>query len=126
MPKQFSRLDRAAQVIQRELARILQQEAKDPRLPTFISVSAVKVTKDFRHAKVYVTGFVEGEDKDLMLDVLNKMSGYLRTTLSKVVLLRVTPELHFVYDESVAYANQLKQKIDAAIAKDEGTEEPSS
>lgn len=119
MPKSFSRLDRAAQVIQRELSLILQREAKDPRLPKFISITAVKVAKDFAHAKIYVTGFVEGDAQKAMLDVLNGMSGYLRTALSKVVLLRMTPDLHFDYDESVGYAAHLSQAIDQAIAKDQ-------
>lgn len=125
MPKEFSRLDRAAQVIQRELSRILQHEAKDPRLPSFISVTAVKVSKDFAYAKVYVTALIEEQKHQSMIEILNKMSGYLRTALSKEVLLRVTPELHFVYDESIEYASHLNAAIDQAIAHDQEGKESS-
>ena len=119
MPKSFSRTDRAAQVIQQELARILQHEVKDPRIPKFITVTAVKVSSDFRHAKIYVTGFVEGENQPLLIDTLNKMSGFLRTSMGKEVKLRSTPDLHFVYDESILHASKMAEKIDAAIAKEE-------
>ena len=106
----FKRTDRVAEMIQRKLATLIQNEIKDPRLPGLITVSAVKVTKDLAHAKVYFTVFngdpVESET------ILNAASSFLRTSLSKTITLRTVPQLHFVYDKSLEYGNKLSRLID--------------
>jgi ribosome-binding factor A len=106
----FKRTDRVAEMIQRKLAQIIPMEVKDPRLKGFITLSAVKVTADLGHAKVYFTTM--DEDKNLVASILNAASGYLRTALSRSITLRTIPQLHFVYDESIEYAERLNRLID--------------
>lgn len=110
MNKRFKRTDRIAEVIQRELAQIIQQEVTEPRLPSFITISAVKVSKDLSHAKIYFTVF--NEDPNQTALKLNTAAGYLRTLLARNISLRIMPQLHFIYDESIAYGNRLSRLID--------------
>ena len=56
MPREFNRSERVAGQMRRELARLIQQDLKDPSLG-FVSVSDVEVTRDLSHAKVFVTVF---------------------------------------------------------------------
>lgn len=104
------RVDRVAEMIQRKLAQIIQQEIKDPRMPNLVTISAVKVAADLSHAKVYFTVF--NEDKALVQTILNAAAPYLRTALSRTIQLRTVPQLHFIYDESIEYGKKLSNLID--------------
>lgn len=112
MPSHFKRTDRIAELIQRELAQVIQQEVKDPRLPAFITISGVQVSKDLSHAKVYFTVFKSDPVETAV--ILNTTASYLRTVLAKSLRLRTVPQLHFVYDESIEYGNRLSRLIDEA------------
>ncbi len=137
MSKVSPRLQRVADLLQRELAQLIQLEVNDPRVG-MVSVTGVKVSRDLAHADVYVTvmGSVEGVsglapgvtlDKAGALDrleveesikALNAASGYLRTLLAKRSSLRTTPRLVFHYDQSVARGQYLSSLIDRALAAD--------
>ncbi|MBA2649420.1 MAG: 30S ribosome-binding factor RbfA [Legionella sp.] len=110
MSNNFKRTDRIAEMIQRKLAQIIPLEVRDPRLTGLVTISAVKVTADLSHAKVYFTVF--NDDKVAALSVLNSSAGYLRSTLARSVTLRTVPQLHFIYDESIEYGQRLSRLID--------------
>lgn len=110
MTNEFKRTDRIAEMMQRKLSQIIQQEVKDPRLPPFITISLVKVAADLSHAKVYFT--VLNADIEVTATVLNSAAPYLRKALARSVKLRTVPQLHFVYDESIEYGRRLSRLID--------------
>ena len=123
MPKEYSRTERVADQIQRELAQLIQREVKDPRLPVLVTVSAVKISKDLSHAKIYITVFDKDKNKqiDQALEILNHAAGFLRTCLARILKLRVTPKLYFVHDVSVEYGSHLSDLIDQ-VASDNDEE----
>jgi ribosome-binding factor A len=110
MGHNFKRTDRVAETNQRKLAQIIPKEVKDPRLTGFVTISAVKVTADMGHAKVYFT--VLNDDRELTASILNAAAGYLRSALARSISLRTVPQLHFVYDESIEYGQRLSHLID--------------
>ena len=110
MAHDFKRSDRVAQLLQRKLALLIQQEIKDPRLPGFITVSSVEVSKDLGHAKIYFTVF--NGDPSIAESILNAATSYLRSVLAKTLTLRTVPQLHFVYDKSIEYSARLSRLID--------------
>ncbi len=110
MSNDFKRTDRIAEMMQRKLAQLIQQEIKDPRLPNLITISAVKVARDLGHAKVYFTVFNDDPVQTAM--ILNTAASYLRSALAKTVTLRTVPQLHFIYDESIEYGKRLSRLID--------------
>jgi len=131
MVQEFSRTQRVGGQIQRELAQIIQQELRDPRLG-LITISAVEISKDMTHAKVFITlmnaqdpagGINPEQDVDETLKVLKKASGFLRHALGKRILLRVIPELHFVYDSSLDEGMRVSALLDAVAAEREGDKE---
>ena len=96
MTQQLSyRTERVNELIRRELVLLLKQETKDPRLKQVV-ITDVIVSRDLTSAKVFFS-----VDEDSIKDVvslLNKASGFFRSTLSKTLDLRHTPTLSFIYD----------------------------
>ncbi|MGD8576196.1 MAG: 30S ribosome-binding factor RbfA [Thiohalophilus sp.] len=123
MAKDFSRTRRIGEQMQRELAILIQQEIQDPRLG-MVTVSAVEVSRDLAHAKVYITVLDDQQhDVATSLEVLNRAGGFLRHELGRRMTLRTVPALHFVYDESMARGNALSRLIDEAVKSDKPSDE---
>jgi len=118
--REFSRTDRVADQIQKELALFLHKEVKDPRL-AMVTVTAARVSRDLKYARVYVTfmGTDSQEQIDQGLQGLKRATGFLRSHLGKTMRMRVVPELTFVYDESIRRGRHLSALIDEAIAADQ-------
>jgi ribosome-binding factor A len=112
MAKDFSRNQRIAEQIQRELADLLQFEVKDPRV-NMVTLTEVEVSGDLAHAKIHFTASEHTKELDTGLQ---KASGFLRTQLSKRMLMRTVPELHFVYDASIDRGMYMSKLIDEAVA----------
>lgn len=115
MPKDFSRPRRVAEQIQRELADLISLELKDPRVG-MVTITGVDVTSDYAHAKVYVTLLGGDEQVVEALAGLQSAAGFLRSRLAHRMKLRITPQLHFLYDNTVANGAHLSQLIDAALS----------
>lgn len=118
MPKEYNRTDRVAELIQRELATLIQQEVRDPKLG-LITITAVKVASDLSFAKIYVTQLADDKPIEQTLKVLNKLAKFLRFRLANTIELRIIPQLRFVYDASISEGNRLASLIDEAVAEDE-------
>ena len=127
MAKEFSRAQRVGEQLRRDLAQMIQQEVKDPRLG-LVTVSDVRVSKDLSYADVYVTvmGNEEGQAQiDTSLKILNRAAGFLRGRLAKAIKLRVMPQLRFHYDASVVRGNYLSSLIDKAVTEDRSRQDDS-
>ena len=124
MPKEFSRKLRIEELIQREIATLIQQEIKDPRIG-MVTVSGVDISPDLKHAKIYVSLLGDEKDRDKSISALNHAAQFLRHELAGHLYLKAIPALRFVYDESIARGARLSELIDAAVAgesKDGGIE----
>ncbi|MFV2059634.1 MAG: 30S ribosome-binding factor RbfA [Gammaproteobacteria bacterium] len=117
MPKEFARTHRLSQQLQREVAVLIQNEIKDPRI-NFITVQDVTVSKDLSIAKIYVSSLDSNQTVDVIIEVLTKASGFLRRELGKLLSLRKVPELRFYYDDTIVKARELSDLIDKAIDED--------
>jgi len=116
MPREFKRSERVAGSLRRELAKLIQNEIKDPEVG-FIGLSDVEVTRDLGHAKVFVTVF-EPEKAASSLKALSKAAGFLRRRLGQEMRIRSVPELHFQHDASVETGQHMDGLIEEAIAAD--------
>jgi len=118
MPKDYSRTLRIADQIQRELADLIRNELKDRRVG-MITLTDVEVSQDYAHAKIFYTTLGSEEDNFLTSKGLEHAARFLRSQLSHRLRLRVVPQLHFIYDESVERGIRLSQLIDKAVKQDE-------
>lgn len=123
MPREFSRVERVADQIQRELAYLIQREVKDPRLG-MVNISEVRVTRDFGYADVYITLLSteelteESPDVQDSLKALKKASGFLRGKLAKSMRMRAVPELRFRFDKLAGQSRRMESLIRQAVASD--------
>ena len=117
MPKDYSRSSRVANLVAQEMAVLIQQELKDPRLG-MITINDVKISRDLGFADIYFTVLPEEKSAESE-EILNGAGGFLRTQLAKRISMRTTPRLRFHYDETTIYGGQLTRAIDIAIASDQ-------
>ena len=119
MPREFSRSLRVADQIQRELAVLIRDEVKDPRMG-MVSISGVEVSRDMAHAKVYVSVLGEAQVAADSLEALNHAAGFLRRELGRSMRLRSVPQLRFIHDRSLEEGARMSALIDEAL----GTRKP--
>jgi len=112
-----SRERRLGQEIQRLLPDLLRQELKDPRVTGLVTVTAVEVSGDLAHAKVFAT-VLGSADADATLEGLNRGSGFLRSILAQRLRTRTVPALRFVYDASVERGARLTRLIESAVREE--------
>lgn len=118
--KEFSRVDRLSQQLQKELAVILQREIKDPRLHSMITISDVTVSRDLSHAKVFVTFLGLDPDKvNENLAILNTASGFIRSLIAKRIQLRIVPQIQFAFDASLDNGIRLASLVESARREDD-------
>jgi ribosome-binding factor A len=117
MKKHSQRAQRVGDQIQRELAPLLREEVKDPRVGP-VTITGVAVSADLSHAKVFFTHLPGREQADGAVQALQHAAGYLRHELSRRLQLYSVPQLHFVYDDSIESGMRLSQLIDDAVAAD--------
>src|SRR3990167_2949039 len=110
-----SRPQRVADQIQKELARLVQFEVKDPRLG-MVTITGVEVARDFGYADIWYS-VLKGEPAKCQ-QALESASGFLRTQVGRAVKLRITPHLRFHYDETPRRGVEMSALIDKARASD--------
>jgi ribosome-binding factor A len=120
VPKEYSRSERVADFIKREVALLLQRELRDPRVSN-ANVNAVIVSRDMSMAKIYVTFFDKetAEEAKQAVEVLNGAAGFIRSQVASQHSMRSTPKLRFYFDDSVRQGEHLSNLIDRAIAGNE-------
>ena len=111
MAQQLSyRTERVNELMRRELVLLLKQETKDPRLKQVV-ITDVIVSRDLTSAKVFFS--VDEDSIKVVVSLLNKASGFFRSSLSKTLDLRHTPTLSFIYDT----APNTGVRIDTLLSK---------
>ena len=106
--------ERAASDIQRELANILLEDAKDEDFKN-VTITAVDVSNDLSFAKVYFTTL---DDREHVEHDLNNAAGFFRSLLAERLIMRHTPELRFIFDESIEYEKKIEKIIEELHKED--------
>ena len=121
-----------AEAIREEIATFLAESAKDPRIVGFVTVTGVELTKDLRHAKVFVSVMGSAPEKEATFEGLASTASHLRSRVGRALRLRVAPEIQFREDQSVARAARIESLLagikadDAALAATDDASSPAS
>ncbi len=121
MAREFSRTDRVAQQVHKEVASILQNEYKHRvgNLP-LITVSDVDVSRDLAHAKIFITIYnTDDVDEKAQVKQLEEYNGFIRGLLAKRLRMRSVPHLHFFQDKSITEGMRISNLVSQTVAKDE-------
>ncbi|MGB1238058.1 MAG: 30S ribosome-binding factor RbfA [Pseudomonadales bacterium] len=127
MAKEYSRTQRIAEQMQRDLSQLIQREVKDPRLG-MVTISHVKVARDLGYAEIYITVLPIGDqsEEDALassLEVLKDAAGFLRTELARDMQLRTIPRLRFHYDASIDRGRRLHSLIEQTVRERQAKED---
>ena len=105
------KIDRLNNLFVEEISKILRTEIKDERI-NFVTVTSVSITSDLCYAKVYVT-VLDDKERDNIVKLLNKASNFIERELSHRIEIRRMPNITFLYDESIEYANNIENIIES-------------
>lgn len=102
----MSRIDRVNQQVKREISLILQRDLSDPRLE-FVTITAVGVSRDLRYAKVHFSVIGDSARVKEATQGLQAARGLIRKLIGQRLMMRHTPELNFIHDQSLEISAQI-------------------
>ena len=106
----FKRADKVGELIQEEISSLLLRKIKDPRIG-FVTLTRVKVADDLKVARVFYSVIGSEQEKKSSQEGLDNATGFIRRELGRRLRLRYTPELNFIFDDSLEYGNNIEQLI---------------
>ncbi len=113
------RMERVSEQIKKEVSQII-KELKDPRIsPAITSITKVEVSKDLRHARVYVSILDDDTERANTVEVLDKAKGFIRSELGKRIRIRYIPELHFISDHSIEHGARIEEVLKSLKTEEE-------
>lgn len=104
------KIDRLESSFVKEISYILMKEVKDEDIK-FVTITGCDITNDLSFAKVYYT-VLDKSKKESTKKALERAKSFIRGQVSKKIDIRHTPELIFVFDESIEYGNRIEKVID--------------
>ena len=111
MPNDHRRADRVAEAIREEIATFLAEDAKDPRITRLVTVTGVEVTRDLRHAKVFVSVMGTDAERAQIFEGLASAAAHLRPRVGRALRLRLAPEITFLPDQSIERAARIESLL---------------
>lgn len=117
------RTHRVGELLRQEIARIVREEVKDPRVG-FATVMGVDASPDLRHARVFVSVMGSEEEKRESLGALRRASGFIRGRIGERLTLKYLPELRFELDRTLERAARIEALLEGTAHPDEGPTEP--
>jgi len=90
---------------------MLTRDLKDRRIG-FVTLTGVEMSKDLRHAKVFVSAMGSSHEQEQSLEALNHASGWIRHELGQRIRLKFLPELVFITDTSQEYGERIDRLLD--------------
>lgn len=109
MPRNYPRSNRVEELAREVLSEAV-QELKDPRVG-FVTVTAVKLSKDLRVAQVYVSAMGTDDEQEKTLAGLQHAKPHLRSILGREIRLRRLPELQIVEDKTAQTSQRLEELL---------------
>jgi len=107
-----TRLIRINDEITRVTADTIRSDLSDPRIGTVVSVMGADTTSDLKQCKIRISIFGSKEEQEQAMEGLNRAKGFIRKRIAEIINLRQTPEISFVYDDSIEYGMRMRKLID--------------
>ena len=105
------RIDRLNSLLKEVITEVIRKDVDNPEVGEFVSVTRVDISKDLRHAKVYISVIGDEETKETTLKALTKASGFIGVTASKKVVMRFFPSLRFIIDDTVDKVMRIEELL---------------
>ena len=117
------RPERVGQMVQQLLGEAFARGMRDPRIG-LVTITGVKMSPDLREARVYWTVHGDPEQRKHTAKGLENARGFLRREIGSELKLRITPELHFTYDEAIDRGERIDQLLRQVHDQERGGSAP--
>ena len=117
------RLRRIDELLRQEIARLISEEVRDPRVG-FTTVMDARVSPGLRHARVYVSVLGDDAEKEAAVEALRRARGFLRGRLGSIVEMRYLPELEFELDRSLERVSRIEEILERVRPPSDTEDEP--
>lgn len=122
MARRSRRMERLDELLRQEIARLIAEEVKDPRVG-FVTVMGARMSPDLRHARVYVSVLGDEEVKRQAVEALQRAGGFLRGRLGRLLEIKYLPELRFELDRSLERASRIEEILHRVRPEDDPSRE---
>lgn len=96
-----NRTDRLNSLLKEVISEVIRREVRNPHVTELVTVTRVQISKDLRHAKVFISVIGSEQNKMETIEALNSAAGFIAVQSSQKVVMRYFPELRFLLDDSV-------------------------
>jgi len=107
-----TRMIRINDEIARVAADIIRSELSDPRIGAVVSVVGAETTQDLKYCKIRVSIFGGEDEQKETMEALSRAAGFIRKRVAEKINLRQTPEIKFIYDDSIEHGMRMRKLID--------------
>jgi ribosome-binding factor A len=122
METKMERTDRIEEEIKKIVSKLIENGIKDPRVDGLVSVTKVEVSKDMKYCKIYVS-MIGSTDNNAVLEGLNSAKGVVRKEIGSKIRTFNTPEVKFIYDDSMAYGQHIENILSTLDIKHDEEDE---
>jgi ribosome-binding factor A len=104
------RMERVSELVKREVSEVVQElNLTDCG---FVTITAAEISPDLKEGRVFLSVIGSAEQKQRALAVLARQHGRIQHELSRRIVLKYTPRLQFVLDETEARASRIEHLLD--------------
>jgi ribosome-binding factor A len=107
---QGSRPERVGDQIRAEVSSMIARDLRDPGVG-FITITKLQDSPDLQHARVYYTSLGDVAARKNTARALERASAFIRREMGRRLRLRRTPELQFVFDESIEHQDRVERLL---------------
>ena len=117
-----TRIVRINDEIAKVATEVIRSELSDPRIGAVVSVLRAETTTDLKHCKLFVSILGDKEQQDKTMEAIESAKGFIRKRVADIINLRQTPDLKFIFDDSIEHGIRMRQLIKDANASSENAE----
>lgn len=112
---------RVADAIRNELAILLLNKVRDPKIST-VTITRAEVSDDLKYARIFFTVFGEGHSVKEAEKGLQRARGFMRSHLAKTLNMRYTPDLKFQYDKTAEKVKEIETLLQEIAGEKDNNE----
>jgi ribosome-binding factor A len=111
MPQSHFHIERLGELLQREVGIVISQELRDPRIPSVVTVTRVKLGQDTRNATIFVSIYGEEQEKTDAIAALNNAAPFIQRTVAGRITIKHFPRLYFKLDNSLEHSQHIHELL---------------
>ena len=105
------RIERLSEQLQKEIGQVISQELRDPRIPSVVTITSIKLAQDTRNATVYVSIYGDEKEKAEATAALNGAAPFIQRIVAGRITIKHFPRLLFKIDNSIEHGQHINDLL---------------